>query len=124
MRDIKFRAWNDKLEEFCYAGPKESDFEGFGIFFDWVERWNLPLMQFTGLLDKAGKDIYEGDIIQWHNKCYGFWICGYVKYEKDNACYFVIDQHETKNYLWYGINEAQFEVIGNIYENKDLLDTK
>jgi len=131
-RLIKFRAWNDSINEFCYAGPKESDFQGFGILFDWVERWNLPVMQFTGLKDKNGKEIYEGDIISvtnptlkyivkygiekiQDNEAYGFnTVCGF--YLEDTV---TIDKYLAKEHM-DDMNEIG-EVIGNIYENKELL---
>jgi uncharacterized phage protein (TIGR01671 family) len=77
------------------------------------------LMQFTGLLDKNGKEIYEGDIV----------ICingheGVVEWEKSDCCFNVTGYYNASNdYPSMAFMEGQpFEVIGNIYENPELLE--
>ena len=61
MREIKFRAWNKEKKEMIYFGIVDTD-EGYliqkQIFLDC-----LPIMQYTGLHDRRGKDIYFGDIV-------------------------------------------------------------
>ena len=61
MRDIKFRAWSKEKKEMIYFGIYDTD-EGYliqkQIFLDC-----LPIMQYTGLHDRRGKDIYFGDIV-------------------------------------------------------------
>ena len=85
----------------------------------------IRLMQFTGLLDKNGKEIYEGDIlkselgkiseVQWVNENIGVnggeYGIGYVGWIAD----FYGDKSDC------GLNEWNIEVIGNIYENPELL---
>jgi len=117
MREIKFRAWikNDTTEGVGILMPWDSLQERDGF---WTEE-GLYLMQFTGLLDKQGKDIYEGDIIK-----------GTVNSIRKKGSYLIpVKPMEVtwdydllafiKNSIWY-----ELEVIGNIYENPELLDNK
>lgn len=117
MNDIKFRAWlkesKQMIQVYDISWNKEAiNTEGVWRYFNEFE-----LMQYTGLKDKNGKEIYEGDIISrentYENNCVVKW--------DDESCGF------TLNYIYfdesYNMNEFwdDFEVIGNIYENKDLL---
>ena len=85
---------------------------------DWFE-----LMQFTGLKDKNGVEIYEGDIIELEdrickinfNEYCGCWDLEFIRYTKDNSCVF-----KGVNYK----NWCKYEVIGNIYDNPELLESK
>lgn len=108
MRTIKFRAWDTRFNDMHYYAD--------------VRTWHLntpdleecTLMQYTGLLDKNGKEIYEGDIVLWggiHNRVvkwepYGYspWACDG---EGDHDC------HAG----WH----VESEIIGNIYENPELI---
>ena len=112
-RIIRFRAW-DKINKrmLAYVSP------GTVTYFDDdknAEAIDCDVMQFTGLLDKNGKDIYEGDIVETEVGRYNKDI-GTVEFE--DGC-FVADGwfvEDNKTYANWS------EVIGNIYENKDLLD--
>ena len=97
------------------------------VFFDTD---NAKLMQFTGLHDKNGKEIYEGDIVKINAHSYDF------GFEKDRigeirfieGCFGFYKQLSEKEYLFnelsteFGYGELEYyEVIGNIYENPELL---
>lgn len=75
-------------------------------------------MQSTGLTDKNGKEIFEGDIVQLDKDCDGWW-GGEVKYSEEEALFFIEhDSFEDWNLV------ADYKIIGNIYENPNLLDAK
>ena len=99
-RIIKFRAW-DKTNKVMY--------EVFDLMCG-----TENLMQFTGLLDKNGKEIYEGDIVRTNN------FLGEVEFNKDTGCIEIITGKTTSELLW----KTGFEnkVIGNIYQDKDLIE--
>ena len=103
MREIKFRAWDDAdgvhRDEGCMS---------YGITDITCDAAHI--MQYTGLKDKNGKEIYEGDILN----SVGFYLSE-VKYD-DNYAQFVATDI---NFL--DSEEQEWEVIGNIYENPELL---
>lgn len=120
MRTIKFRAW-DKEREFMYE-PLDLEEIYCDAFFYKLGRIcldednfpNLITMQYTGLKDKNGQEIYEGDILT-------IWIDNH----KQKPKYIVEDMRELYHELerddsYYRIQKC--EVIGNIYENPELLE--
>lgn len=81
----------------------------------------LVLMQYTGLKDKNGKLIYEGDIVFWFKQS------GVVEYS--NANFAAGYQVSGRIGFWYDCEGQRFpwnevEVIGNLYENSELLEVK
>lgn len=115
MREIKFKAWAKNkmwdIEEMDFStgflGIRDSiTKKGEGIFgFD-----KANILQFTGLKDKLGKEIYEGDIIQPEDS------------KKDVVIFsdgLFHRKHETTKTPIRNLGEI--EVIGNIYENPELL---
>ena len=106
MREIKFRAWDNEKNKMDYK-PYFHEFEDINTQF---EDMDFILMQFTGLHDKNGKEIYEGDIV-----------CneGFKEEVKWNEFYGWVVSDEQ---MLGEVNFARIEVIGNIYENKELLD--
>ena len=117
MREIKFRAWNvatKKMIDLKKITPLALNMDTDGLFIPFSD--GLPLMQFTGLKDKNGKEIYEGDIVRITgkvmNRCEEF----EVKWFEPA---FGKVGHGKIIYPLYQSDEQ--EVIGNIYENPELL---
>ena len=112
MREIKFRAWHEETKKYLYFDLLDTDQDyhissGEYVNIDYVE-------QFTGIFDKNGKEIYEGDILldpryeEPFRVEYRPNLAGYVGYGDDVAC------------GCYDINVDGIEIIGNIHENPEL----
>ena len=148
MRDIKFRVWDKEYEKMTYFNDEDYEYKLPFVFrldqvlkkdsnYDDYEDFeyndvtdSVEVMQYTGLKDKNGKEIYEGDIIEFSYDMFvgnfdTFVAKGKVVF-KEGAFYVEIFENErtTKDeaYLLYSINLDTIEVIGNIHDNPELLE--
>ncbi|MEI3390174.1 MAG: YopX family protein [Clostridia bacterium] len=148
MRDIKFRVWDKEYEKMTYFNDEDYEYKPPFVFrldqvlkkdsnYDDYEDFeyndvtdSVEVMQYTGLKDKNGKEIYEGDIIEFSYDMFvgnfdTFVAKGKVVF-KEGAFYVEIFENErtTKDeaYLLYSINLDTIEVIGNIHDNPELLE--
>ena len=124
MREIKFRAWDSEDKKMIYNFPNppyvvfcdEAGSFGIGKFSDDYDE--LEVMQYTGLKDKNGIEIYEGDIVKiWLDYSKEEWFI-------DREVYYCEGCFVTKDEFGAVDNLGDFknlEVIGNIYENKKLI---
>jgi uncharacterized phage protein (TIGR01671 family) len=117
MKEIKFRAWNGESMEYGGFSVHATLGEIQPSALTRVTK-SSPLMQYTGLLDKNGKEIYEGDIVK---HCKQSAVCGEVKYFEGG---FVVG-HCACDFALMKFNCPKFiEIIGNIYENSELEETE
>lgn len=111
MREIKLRAWDEIDEEWKYSGyPNMPMWQ----FWENVELGDYKnVCEFTGLHDKNGKEIYEGDILKYDGEE------RVVVYEAPS---FELQLKDSRAFAWDNWSEFG-EIIGNIYENPELLTT-
>ena len=141
MRTIKFRGKRVDDGVWVYGSLIDDSYIVFKVV-DWNENyfnteywWKVipeTVGQFTGLLDKNGKEIYEGDIVLAKcspsgkgkssikiHKCIFDWSNSFTRYDL-----FIIDFEKGDkwgtNYSEWGLNGNAFEVIGNIHDNKEI----
>lgn len=89
---------------------------------EWIVNNDLILMQSTGIKDKNGMEIFEGDIVDYKGrKAVVKWHGSYASF-----IYRFVDELQERKSEWKPLYLAyyHFEVIGNIYENKELLEDK
>ena len=124
MREIKFRAWDKENEKMMKVSSlhlenKEISVKENGTFHLFRMQ---DLMQYTGLKDKNGKEIYEGDIVLIKLDETSTWYKTVVGFKKGAFIASLIDGEDYIYIFNRGFDNNDFEVIGNIYENKKLLE--
>lgn len=133
MKELKLRAWS--IEHKCYVDVWEITFGDEGLpgvlSFEYngllhqEPVHNFVIEQYTGLKDKNGKEIYEGDTLG------DMWRDGYIAWcDKCKQLQYHILTHECMACLgdvqWYELvnDNGKLEVVGNVHENADLLEKK
>ena len=109
MKNLKFRVYDEGLKEMIYFDLKSAnDTVDCTIYED--------VMLFTGLSDRVGKEIYEGDILQYPDSE----IQEVVKWKKNMWT----EEGYMTGFGEFTFTPDQYEIIGNIYENPELLNNQ
>jgi len=127
MREIKFRAW-DKRHNTMIGMEELADNWGFCIFYQYEYDYGLKVMQSTGLHDKNGVEIFEGDIVRAHHANYydeefgkepeyNPWV-GAVEYRPGS---YLIVGRDAYTPMLSNITITSLEVMGNIHQHPSLL---
>ena len=121
MQDrFKFRAWDEMKQLYkddiqdCFKFFKDKCFACFQNYLDNQDIFKIE--QCTGLRDKNGKLIYEGDIVETHD-----YTTEHSQIVFDKGCY-VLKSKDVAIYDHLSSYEKQCEIIGNIHENPELLE--
>ncbi len=137
MREIKFRVfidykifYQDKYDEYgdnltsidiCKKTITITGFHNYENVYRFEDE-KVKLMQYTGVKDKNGKEIYEGDIVKIIKlEGYGEY-CEQVEYTGRIECYISEFRIQPLNLRLSDESTVEIEIIGNIYENKNLLE--
>lgn len=114
MCDVTNISFDSKFVDICQQGDTERYTE-MSVEFD-----EITLMQSTGLFDRNGKEIFEGDVLDYKGrKALVRWHGSYASF-----IYRFVDELQNRKTEWKPLYLAYMkcEIIGNIYENKELLD--
>jgi uncharacterized phage protein (TIGR01671 family) len=126
MRDIKFRAWDSRkkiMVELTLLGLQYRFYDDLTVYGVDLENGNVakakenkvPVMQYIGLKDKNGKQIFENDLVEYNENLYQ------VEWDEETASFLlqgvIIAELES-----FPIDEEDLLIIGNIYENPELIN--
>lgn len=129
MREIKFRAWDESRSTFI-----QGDMSNVMLGLSGMTFWQFaneipepmpnkfPLQQYTGLKDKNGKEIFEGDILKLTTTSPH--VYSYVAWNEKTSAFAASFEVGSEPYCEHLFGAELCEVIGNIYENKELLEAK
>lgn len=127
-REIKFRGW-DKEQSRMLTHDEIDDMDKGGVS-HWMDiikpnnKEGIDVMQYTGLKDRNGKEIYEGDVVSvFNSRSEVVYLNGAFGYKLKGEEHTIISFQSNGYFEWVNSRSNKIEVIGNIYENPDLLNS-
>ena len=123
MRQIKFRAKTLANGHWVYGNLNVRNKDRVSILNSKSEPWVVPstIGQFTGLTDCNGKEIYEGDKVRFYDDIEDKQVTSHVIYHKESCSFCVAPTELCGDYIGLTVY-WKFEVIGNIYDNSELIN--
>ena len=124
MREFKMKAWLKKEKkmvaiigiDFNYEYIRYTEDDNlFNSDYKTAEFKDIELLQFSGVKDKAGQEVYEADVIKFNDGIDD--IYGLISYDDEDGAYRVSYENITEH---LSEREGDFEIVGNIFENPDL----
>ena len=124
MKELKIKAWLKKEKkmvsvigiDFKYEYIRYTEDDNlFNENYKTAEFKNIELLQFTGLKDNGGQELYEADVIKFNDGIDD--IYGLISYDDEDGTYRVSYENITEH---LSEREGDFEIVGNIFENPDL----
>lgn len=121
MREIKFRAWDKEKKQIFdvsninFIGEEIDVYTNDSSSGDWIGFDYIELMQYTGLKDKNGVEIYEGDIVKVMDRTFAI-----VKYSRDRGAYY-LDCERKIGDVGLICQYDMIKRVGNVYETPELV---
>lgn len=125
MRELKFRAWiREKMQMLKWFPQFFSDTSPVTSYGDELpdDESDIILMQYIGQTDESGVEIYEGDILTATvDRCKYCATQTFVVEFLDGAFQLINPEDSSEGYFWIDVTDNSAKVVGNIYENPELL---
>ena len=128
MREMKFRAWdkidNTMIKDILETPSRYSFATGPDPFKFFLDQPLFCVMQYTGLKDKNGVEIYEGDVVSYSEHYIGDhrYSSGKGVIKFDNGGFYISESELSPELCREEIENEHIEIIGNIYEDSELVD--